>query len=335
MNTSTVLVTGGAGYIGTNVVNTLATRGHKVVVIDNFSNSYSSAINKLAGTYNENLKVYNFDLLDIEKLKEVLKSENIDAVIHLAGKKYVAESFKNKDEYYKNNIVLTQKLLDSLEKFNIRNLVFSSSITVYGNPQKDVVDETSNCSPLSPYAEQKLEGEKLIKTWQQKNGTSAVVLRLSNPVGANADMFLGDNPKTKEYMGVLPYILQKAKNGEKLTFNGGNHTTKDGTTVRDYIHVQDVANAFANAVEKNDLKFSVYNIGSSYPGYSVLDILHQTEECLNKKLNYKFGAKRDGDVSVFISNNSKAKTNINLKITKNLYDMVESQIRFEENLKKV
>ena len=329
----TVLVTGGAGYIGTNVVYSLAKQAYKIVVVDNFSNSHKENIDRLAKQYIKNIKVYNFNLNDYKKLEKVLIDENIFSVIHLAGKKYVPESFEKEDEYYKNNVALTKNLLDLLEKHNIKNLVFSSSITVYGKPQTEIVDEQEKLSPLSPYASQKAQGEQLIFNWQKRTNSTAVVLRLSNPVGANTEYFLGDNPKTTKYKNVLLYILDNANANNKLVFNGGNHPTKDGTTIRDYIHVENVAEMFAKAVEIQNGNYNVFNVGSGSPGYSVLDILNQVEKSLDKKLDYSFGPKRDGDASIILTNNTLAKKRLGLRITKNMADMVQSQITFEKNLK--
>ena len=333
-NIGTILVTGGGGYIGSNIVLKLVQQGYKVVVVDNFSNSNSTVIRNLQEKYKNNIKIYNFDLLDTEKLEKVLVNENIFSVLHLAGKKYVPESFNKEEEYYLNNVVLTQKLLDSMEKCKIKNLVFSSSITVYGKPSCETVKETEPLSPLSPYASQKAECEKLVQEWQSRTKSSAVILRLSNPIGANVDYLLGDNPKTTQYKGILPYLLDKAKNNSSIVLNGGDHPTKDGTTIRDYIHVEDVASAFIKASALQNGEFNVFNIGSGGEGYSVLDILNQVEKSLNKKLDYSFGPKREGDVSVFISDNSNAKKRLNLNITKKLSDMVDSQVTFEENLNK-
>ena len=329
-----VLITGGAGYIGTNVASKFVEMGYNVIVIDNFSNSNKEYISSLKNKFPTNVRIFNFDLLDTEKLEKVLSTENICGVIHLAGKKYVGESFKKEEEYYQNNVILTKNLLESIKKYGIKNFVFSSSITVYGKTDCNIVDEKHNCNPLSPYAKQKLECEKLVRDWQKATQSSAVVLRLSNPIGANCEYMFGDDPKTKEYIGVLPYIINKSNNNKKLVFNGGDHPTKDGTTIRDYIHVEDVAMAFKNALEKDDKKFSVYNIGSGKPGYSVLDILKECERSLDKKLIYCFGARKEGDASVFVSNNKSAKTNLGFKTTKKLNDMVNSQVVFQKTIKK-
>lgn len=332
-NTGTVLVTGGAGYIGTNITLKLAQKGYKVIIVDNFSNSHKYVIKNLQDLYPSNIKVYEFDLLDTKKLENLFEKENIYSVIHLAGKKYVPESFEKEEEYYLNNVSLTKNLLEIMKQHKINNIVFSSSISVYGKTSTRVVAETEKTNPLSPYASQKRECEKLIKEWQKGTNSNAVILRLSNPVGANIEYTLGDNSKATKFKGIMPYILESAREGKRITLNGGDHPTKDGTTIRDYVHVEDVANAFVGAVEKGDGQFNIYNIGSGEPGYSVLDILHQAEESLNKGIEYSFGPKRAGDASIFISDNSKAKKNLGFKVTKNLKDMVESQIDFEEKIK--
>ena len=327
----TYLITGGAGYIGCNVVKKLASEGNLVIVIDNLSNSYENGILKLKEKY-KNIKFYNFDLLNNNKLNKVLSEENIDTVIHLAGKKYVGESFVNETEYHDNNVKLTRNLLQLLTKHNIKQLVFSSSITVYGTTNKAVVDENTAKQPLSPYASQKSECEEMIKNWSNETKSQAIVLRLSNPIGADTEYLLGDNPKTKKYMGVLPFIINKVKNNEELKFNGGDHLTKDGTTIRDYVHITDVANAFVSASQSNIHGFNVMNIGSGGNGYSVLDLLHTVENNLGVKASYSFGPKREGDVSIFISNIERAKNFLNFKVTKNLDDMVSSQIEFSSKI---
>lgn len=328
----TILITGGAGYIGCNVIQKLAKWGNKLIVVDNLSNSHEDSILRLAEKYLQ-IKFYNFDLLDYEKLEKLFIDEKIDLVIHLAGKKYVGESFIKTNDYYENNVVLTQNLLKILTKYNVKNLIFSSSVTVYGKTSKSIVDEETSKNPLSPYASQKSECEELIKFWAKETNSQAIVLRLSNPIGANVEYNLGDNSKTKEYLGVLPLLIDKVKSGEEVKINGGDHPTKDGSTVRDYVHVEDVASAFEQAAMASLGEYYVFNIGSSGQGYSVLDILHSVENNLGIKAKYFFGERREGDVSVFISNNQKAKEKINFVVTKNLDDMVASQIQFSKFLK--
>ena len=327
----TILVTGGAGYIGCNVVQKLASKGNKVIVVDNLSNSYENGILELKEKYPQ-IRFYNFDLLDNDKLENLFINEKIDSVIHLAGKKYVGESFVNETEYYNNNVILTKNLLDLMTKYAIKHLVFSSSITVYGATNKTIVDEETQKQPLSPYAKQKSECEEIIKQWSIETNSQVIILRLSNPIGANTEYFLGDNPKTKQYMGILPSFISKIKNNEYFKLNGGDHPTKDGSTVRDYIHVTDVANAFVSASNSNIQGFSIMNIGSGGNGYSVLDILHTIEQNLKAKANFSFGPRREGDVSIFISNNEKAKRLLNFNVTKNLNDMVSSQIEFTNKI---
>ncbi len=319
-----VLVTGGAGYIGTNVCLQLLKRNYNVVVVDNLSNSKREHIARLLDNYPNNIKLYECDMLDKAKLREIFCAEHFVGCIHLAGKKYVAESFVQAEEYYINNVILTQILLELMEEFGVRKLVFSSSITVYGQVKKDIFDENSPLHPLSPYAKQKLECEQLVAKWQQKNCADVKVLRLSNPVGANVEFGLCDDPLSIKYLGVLPYIIEKAINREKLVFNGGNYPTKDGSTIRDFIHVEDVASAFVKALEYNNNNFDVFNIGCGMPGYSVLDILKQTEKSLNVTLEYSFGPRREGDIAVLIANNNKAVQTIAFCVTKNLQNMVES-----------
>ena len=242
------------------------------------------------------------------------------------GDSDVLDSF---EEYYKNNITATQKLLDTMDKYNVTRLIFASSITVYGNAVKQPIKETTKHDPLSPYAEMKSEGEKIIKQWCGKN-KSAIVLRMSNPVGANLELMLGEHSKS-DNLSLLPYLLQNID--KELKFNGNNHPTKDGSTVRDYIHVEDVAYAYADACELNISGFSVFNIGSGEPGYSVLQMLKEAERVLNIKAKYSFGPKREGDASVLITDTSKAKKELNFKINKTLYDMVDSQNQFYHFIK--
>lgn len=330
----TILVTGGAGYIGTNVVNCLLKKGYYVVVVDNFSNSFHSHIEDLKQLYPKTLKICDVDICDKVKLNDVFVNDKINGVIHLAGKKYIPESFEKEEEYFLNNITGTQVLLDLMTAHNVKKVVFSSSITVYGNKQDYSIKETKPYAPISPYAQQKVDGEKMVLNWAKQNNSSAVVLRLSNPIGADANLMLGED-STSGRKGLLPYLIDCARDGQKLVFNGNDHPTRDGTTIRDYVHVMDVAKAFVAAFEADlNKSFDVFNIGTSGEGYTVLEVLKQVENIVGFNMDYSFGPKRAGDASVIITNNEKAKEILKYKVTKSLQDMVESQYVFQTNIKK-
>ncbi len=319
----TILVTGGAGFIGTNVVNELASNNYKVVVIDNFSNSYKRPINRVNKKHN-NIVVYNADLCNVDQLNSIFANHKFDCVIHLAGKKYIKESFIKQNEYKLNNIDATINLLNAMTKFGVKKIVFSSSITVYGVVDDGSISETNKLAPISPYAEHKMIGEQLIKDWA-KNNNNYVILRLSNPMGANTKLMLGDNGKSK-FVGLLTDLFNSVKNDRKITINGNFHPTPDGTTVRDYVHVCDVASAFRLAIEYN--KNDVFNIGMGEPGASVLQVLKQVENVTNKKINYSFGPMRSGDASIYITNNNKSKMNLGFDPKHTLNDMVLSYYNF-------
>ena len=328
----TIMVTGGAGFIGTNVVSLLVKKNCQVVVVDNFSNSYKKHINSVEKLFPENVKLIELDILNKELLSSVFEKYQFDAVIHLAGKKYVQESFEKQDEYYVNNIDATQILLEVMTCHNVKKLVFSSSITVYGNCKTYPIQETKPLKPLSPYAEQKALCEKMIKTWSKNKENSAVVLRLSNPVGANVDLMLGDDSPTKR-QALVPYLIESGIKDKKLVLNGNNHPTRDGTTIRDYVHVLDVASAFVKAVDLiNENSFDIFNIGTGGDGFTVLEILNQVEKTLKKKMHYSFGPKRAGDAAVIISDIKKAENILKFKPKASLKKMVETQLLFQSNV---
>ena len=327
-----ILITGGAGYIGTNIAVKLLLKNYNVIVVDNFSNSKPTYINFLIQKYQKQLRLFQLDIFDAE-FENILSTQKIDCIIHLAGKKYVAESFIIPSEYQKQNVLMTKRILDLLSKYNINQLVFASSITVYGNPQNIPASEIENLNPLSPYAKNKMDCEKLIFERTNQNNFCATILRLSNPVGANTKFMLGDDAKNEKYQSIVPYIVSKIINEQELTFNGNNHSTRDGTTIRDYIHIEDVANAFVSAVESRKSGFNVYNIGYGGQGSSVLEILKCAEKLINKKAKYSFGAKRNGDISIFIANTNKAQKEINFETKFNLDDIIKSQIIFTKNKK--
>jgi len=322
-----VLITGGAGYIGTNIIEKI--KGRNIVCLDNFSNSFKQVVERLKQS-NEKIIVEECDLLDVHSVENIFSCYEIKDVIHLAGKKYIQESFLKIDEYYENNVVATQLLLNVMDKFGVKNLIFSSTITVYGNAKEQPIVESCEKNPISPYAEQKSQCEEIIKNWCTED-KKAVVLRLSNPVGANKEQMLGNNGKSED-RSLLPYLFEN--HNKQIVLNANTHQTKDGTTIRDYIHVEDVANAFVCALYYKSEGFNIFNIGGGKEGVSVLDLVGCVEKVLNKKLNYCFGERKIGDVSVLVCNNSKAKKELNFKIEKSLMDIVESQYEFYKYIKK-
>lgn len=330
-----ILITGGAGYIGSNIVAKLCHEGYNCVIVDNFSNSYPQTIEKLVNAYPTNIKVYHQDILDSAGMERIMEQEAIDVIMHMAGKKYVGESFDKTDEYYSHNVVATMNLLHSMEKLGINKFVFSSSITVYGDCGKEYVDETTPLHPLSPYAMQKMECEEEIAHWRERSHGCAIVLRLSNPVGADTQYMLGDNSKNKGQQGVVPFMINRVLSGEPLFINGCDHPTKDGTTVRDYVHVQDVATAFTLAtkyvIEESDF-MHIFNCGSSKPGYSVKDIICEISNVLDKKVDYSVGPRRAGDVSIFLSDISAISSTLHFAPTRNLHEMVQTHYEFHTHL---
>lgn len=323
-----VLVTGGAGYIGSNIICKLARCNCKIVCVDNFSNSFNFAINRLMEKYS-NVILEQGDLLDISFIENLFLKYNVDCVIHMAGKKYVKDSFYETEEYYKNNIIATKNLLDVMSKYKVNKIIFASSISVYGVSGIPPYKEDYEFNPQSPYAEMKVEGEKMIEKWCDQN-KMATILRLSNPVGANLELMLGDNSKNSN-LHLLPYILSNLD--KDLKFNAASIPTKDGTTIRDYIHVEDIANAFVNSYNNLKNGYHVYNIGSGEPGYSVLDMVKQIEKTLNVKIRYVIQNCREGDVPISIGDNTKAKQELSLVITKNLHEIVKSQHEFSKFLR--
>ena len=327
-----ILVTGGAGYIGTNVVNLLARAGENVIVVDNFSNCVRSHIDTVCKLHKGKVVVNAVDLLDDYEMKKIFEKFNIKTVVHLAGKKYVSESETKRDAYYKNNILATDKLLSLISNYGVGNLVFSSSITVYGNAKTVPVDESAPFQPISYYAETKVEGEKMIKSWtSHTNGAGAGILRLANPVGAGPFM-LGDE-NLSGMKAVVPYLVDCVLDGKSITINGNTHATKDGTAIRDYVHVEDIAASFVAAcvLDKNGME--VFNIGRGGEGYSVLDLVKTIEDVVGTPLAVEFGPRREGDVSVFVANNKKMIKGLQVTPTKDLTEMVKSQYEFSKNLR--
>jgi len=308
-----IIVTGGAGYIGSHTVIDLIESGYNPIIIDNFSNSNHSVIDKLETICNKKINSLNINCTNKNELVNNIDWQNITGIIHFAALKSVSESFEKKKKYFLNNVESTKVLIDIAENFNIDNFVFSSSCTVYGSPDLlPVTEKTKLKKALSPYGETKKICEDIIKTSKIKNYH---ILRYFNPIGAHKSSLIGENPKNKPN-NLVPLICQCGIGKKKLlTIYGNDYSTRDGTCIRDYIHVSDVAQAHVcalnNMIGKKNCK-EVLNIGLS-KGVSVLELVKLFEKSNNIKINYIFGKKREGDIEEIYADCKLAQKKINWK----------------------
>ena len=303
-----ILVTGGAGYIGSHTALKLLRAGHEVYVIDSLCNSSKHALERVQKLANRSLQFYQCDVRSLCALKWVFDSFKPDATIHFAGLKSVSESVLHPAVYNEVNVEGTSNVLSAMDHAGCEKLVFSSSATVYGNPIYLPCDEDHPCDPVNPYGRTKLIGENLICEWaNRKQDRHAVALRYFNPVGADESGMLGEDPKGVPN-NLMPYIAQVAVGSrECLIVFGDDYETLDGTGVRDYIHVLDLAQAHVSSVEQLDKlsQFEVINIGTG-AGYSVLQILMEFEKQSGKAIPWKVSARRKGDVPAIWADTTKA-----------------------------
>lgn len=327
-----ILVTGGAGYIGSHTCVELLNEGFEVVVIDNFSNSKSSSLDAIKKITGKDFKFYEIDYLDKNALNKVFEENKIDAVINFAGFKAVGESVQKPIEYYTNNISGALNLLDVMRKHNVKKFVFSSSATVYGNPEK--IPLTEDCKiggTTNPYGTSKLFIEQILKDiYASDNSWDIIILRYFNPVGAHESGLIGEDPKGIPN-NLMPYIAKVAtKELKELSVFGNDYNTPDGTGVRDYIHVVDLAKGHVlalNKLEKEGKGLFIYNLGTG-TGYSVLDLVHAYEKANNVKVPYKIAPRRDGDIATCYSDPTKAKNELGFVTTKTIEDMCHDSYKF-------
>ena len=327
-----ILVTGGAGYIGSHTCVELLNEGFEVVVIDNFSNSKSSSLDAIKKITGKDFKFYEIDYLDKDALNKVFEENKIDAVINFAGFKAVGESVQKPIEYYTNNISGALNLLDVMRKHNVKKFVFSSSATVYGNPEK--IPLTEDCKiggTTNPYGTSKLFVEQILKDiYVSDNSWDIIILRYFNPVGAHESGLIGEDPKGIPN-NLMPYIAKVAtKELKELSVFGNDYNTPDGTGVRDYIHVVDLAKGHVlalNKLEKEGKGLFIYNLGTG-TGYSVLDLVHAYEKANNVKVPYKIAPRRDGDIATCYSDPTKAKNELGFVATKTIEDMCHDSYKF-------
>ena len=320
-----ILITGGAGFIGSHTSVELLNSGKEIVMIDNFSNSNMESVENVKKITGKDFKFYEMDYLDREKLEKVFEENKIDSVINFAGFKAVGESVKEPLKYYYNNISGAIVLLQTMEKFGVKKFVFSSSATVYGDPEK--VPLTENCKiggTTNPYGTTKLYIEQILKDLYKADNTWDIcILRYFNPVGAHESGLIGEEPQGIPN-NLMPYIVRVASGElEQLSVFGNDYNTPDGTGVRDYIHVVDLAKGHVKAIEKLNKESNglyIYNLGTGN-GVSVLDMVKAFEKTTGKKINYKIAPRREGDIASCFADAKKAKEELGWVAEKSLEDM--------------
>lgn len=318
-----ILVTGGAGYIGSHTCVELLNNGYEIAVLDNLDNSSEKSLERVKEICGKDFKFYKADLLDYEACDKIFDENDFDAVIHFAGLKAVGESVRMPLRYYHNNITGTLNLLDIMNKHNVKKIVFSSSATVYGDPHTVPIKEDFPLSCTNPYGQTKLDIEYILKDLSVSDPEWGIVLlRYFNPVGAHKSGMIGEDPNGIPN-NLMPYISQVAIGKlECLSVFGDDYNTKDGTGVRDYIHVVDLANGHLRALEKikDEDGVHIYNLGTG-TGYSVLDMVKAFSKACGKEIKYKIAPRRPGDIASCYADPTKAREEIGFKTVYTLEDM--------------
>ncbi|MFR2837104.1 MAG: UDP-glucose 4-epimerase GalE [[Clostridium] nexile] len=330
----TILVTGGAGYIGSHTCIELISAGYDVVVVDNLCNSCKEALDRVEKIVGKTIKFYEADIRDGEAMKNIFEKEDIDAVIHFAGLKSVGESVAKPLEYYDNNIAGTLVLCDAMRNAGVKNIIFSSSATVYGDPAfVPITEECPKGQCTNPYGWSKSMLEQILTDLHTADSEwNVVLLRYFNPVGAHKSGTIGENPKGIPN-NLMPYITQVAVGKlECLGVFGDDYDTPDGTGVRDYIHVVDLALGHVKALKKIEEKagVKVYNLGTGN-GYSVLDMVKAFGKACGKEIPYQIKARRPGDIASCYADPTKAKEELGWVAERGLDEMCEDSWRWQSN----
>ena len=327
-----VLVTGGTGYIGSHTCVELLNNGYEVIIIDNLVNSKKDVVDKIESITGKKVKFYENDVCDKEALRRVFKeNKNIEAVLHFAGLKAVGESVSKPIMYYENNLISTLSLVEVMNEFNCKNIVFSSSATVYGDPEVlPITEDLPVGGTTNPYGTTKYFIERILEdVCVSDPDFSVVLLRYFNPIGAHESGLIGENPNGIPN-NLMPYII-KVATGELpiLSVFGDDYDTPDGTGVRDYIHVVDLAKGHICALAKalKSKGTNIYNLGTGH-GYSVLDLINNFEKVNNIKINYKIVERRPGDIATCYADPSKAEKELGWKATHDIEDMCRDAYNF-------
>ena len=319
-----ILVTGGAGYIGSHTCVNLLENNYEVVIVDNLYNSNEKVVDRITQITGKKPAFYNVDLLDKEALDSVFEKEKIDAVIHFAGLKAVGESVEKPIEYYHNNLTGTLHLVDCMLNHDVKNIIFSSSATVYGDPAFiPITEECPKGSPTNPYGWTKWMLEQILTDLHTAdNSWNVILLRYFNPIGAHKSGLIGEDPKGIPN-NLVPYVAQVAVGKrECLGVFGNDYKTHDGTGVRDYVHVVDLADGHVKALEKikENCGVKIYNLGTG-KGSSVLDVVHAYEKACGKKIPYEIKPRRAGDLDELYSQCDKAEKELHWTAKYDLNDM--------------
>lgn len=328
-----ILLTGGLGYIGSHTAVELLENNYEIVIIDNLSNSNINVKDKIKKITGKDFDFYLGDVRDERLLDRVFEENDIGTIIHFAGFKAVGESVKLPVNYYDNNLISTIKIVESMQKHNVKNLIFSSSATVYGLAEKMPIEENFPVYATNPYGRTKLFIEEILKDLSLSDKTiNITILRFFNPVGAHPSGIIGEDPNGIPN-NLMPYITRVALGKlPQLSVYGNDYNTKDGTGVRDYLHVVDLAQGHVKALEKirenNGLK--IYNLGTGV-GYSVLDVINAFEKSTGVRINYKITDRRPGDIDICYASAKKAKDQLGWQTTHSLEDMCLSSYLFEKN----
>ena len=329
-----VCITGGTGFIGSHICISLIETGHKVILLDNLSNSSVSVLDNIQDITSIKPDFYQIDIRDYDKLHKFFMQNKIDCVIHCAALKCISESTKNPLEYYENNITGTINLIKAMRDGDCYNLIFSSSATVYGEPEKIPLTEECKTNALNPYGRTKLYIEEILQDLSNSEPKwTFIMLRYFNPVGAHPSGKIGENPKGIPN-NLVPYILQVAKGQQShLTVYGNSYNTPDGTCIRDYIHISDLASGHLAALQKlKDFNgITIINLGTGQ-GYSVMQMITAMQKAIGIKISYIIGPKRKGDAEICYAATTKARELLGWKAEKTIEDMCTDAWRWYQTI---